>query len=247
MSEPLVISEVGDGIIRCALSRPKKRNALNAELVEKLLELTEVVELRQELVCVMLTAGDSPDFCAGGDLGFLSGLSSSEALAFSDKVYRLCVRIESSPALWCAMLRGKTIGGGAELALACDRRFVTECSTLSFSQLKMGLPSGWGGFARLSRQVGHATAVGMILEAQVLDTQTQIQYGMSESILGDDVKTMQEWMSRWCTRDAAVLRSAMKTLKGDGERAIERTMFAQSWGQTAHREALESFLTRRRR
>ncbi len=246
MGETLLISEEGNGIMRCALSRPSKRNALNAELVSELLELVDLVQRREDLVCVVLTSGESPDFCAGGDLAYLGKLSQSDAAEFSDRVYALYEGIEASPAIWCAMLSGRTLRGGAELALACDRRFVHQDASLSFSQLKMGLPSGWGGFARLSRQMGHAQALSMVLEAQVIDANTQVRTGLSHAIELNELTTIKQWMGRWCTQDSLVLRSAITTLKSNGDRAVERTMFTQRWGKAAHREALIAFENRPR-
>lgn len=246
MSQTLVISEAGDGVLHCALSRSQKRNALNPDLVTALLNLAVRVQTREDIVCVLLTAGDSPDFCAGGDLGYLNGLSASQALAFSDKVYELCVGIESSPALWCAILKGRTLGGGAELALACDQRYVTACSTLSFSQLKMGLPSGWGGFHRLVCQVGRSQAMSMVLNAQTLDATAQVDAGLSEFMAGDELGTMRNHIKKWCTQDPAVIRSALRTLKSNGQRDVERAAFSERWGKKAHRNALSSFLDRPR-
>lgn len=246
MGETLLISEPGDGIVQCALSRPHKRNALNNELVNELLDLVVLVQRREDLVCVILTGGDSPDFCAGGDLGYLGGLSKSDAAEFSDRVYALCKGIETSPALWCVMLCGRTLGGGAELALACDRRFVHEGASLAFSQLKMGLPSGWGGFARLSKELGRDRALDMVLKAEVLDAESQVRLGLSHAIKTDGLSAVKQWMNDWCTQDAAVLRSAMTTFKSNGDRAVERAMFEERWGRSAHREALSVFETRQR-
>jgi enoyl-CoA hydratase len=246
MSQTVLISEVGGGVVHCAMTRPDKRNALNPDLITALLDLTQLVQSRKEIVGVLLTGGDSPDFCAGGDLDYLNGLSKAEALGFSDRVYELCIRIESSPALWCAVLKGRTLGGGAELALACDRRYATECATLSFTQLKMGLPSGWGGFHRLVSHVGRSTAIKMILKAQSLDAAAQVEAGLAELINGDELTMFKADIAGWCTEDPAVIRSALETLKSGGQRAVEQAAFSKCWGQQAHRNALRSFLDRHR-
>ena len=237
--------EQTDGVLWCTLKDGRRANAINPALLDSLDLVLKRVEEKSKLTTVVLSAGDSKHFCGGGDLRFLASLSKNEVNAFSDRVFEICARIERSPTLWCAMLKGAVLGGGAELALAFDVRFAHPDTRFAFSQLQMGLTSGWGGFARLVAAVGRQKALSLVLTGKNVDAEA-----LSELNLAVKMKSTNErgefasWVSDWCTDDPALLRGAIGVIKRSGDRTIERQTFRSLWQNVPHRKALNTFLKR---
>lgn len=238
------INELGTDTLHCILRGAHNRNALNPGIVTGLMKVIDRVESNDVIVSVVITAGESPDFCAGGDLKYLRRLSTSESLGFSDSVFDLCRAIRSSAAVWSAMLVGRTLGGGAELAMACDLRFAAADAVMCFSQMKMALPSGWGGFSRLVEEVGRARALNAILCAEELDQQAQVSLGLSMGFDEDPISAFTTWRSKWCSQDPSLQRSVIGIVKNRNERSVERDAFERHWGNTSHRDALARFFAR---
>ena len=144
------------------------------------------------------------------------------------------------------MLKGAVLGGGAELALAFDVRFAHPCTRFSFSQLKMGLSCGWGGFARLAHFVGRSCALQWVLEAADLTTDELAASGLAIPLLHADEETcLAAWRAKWCSQDLNSLRSVITVLKGEGGRDQERAIFARLWKSSAHQRAMDMFLNKR--
>lgn len=238
------VHQLGADTLHCVLRGAHNRNALNPAMVSGLRKVVDRVESNDEIVCVVITAGASPDFCAGGDLKYLRELSTADALGFSDSVFQLCRSIRSSAAVWSAMLVGRTLGGGAELAMACDFRFAAVDAVMCFSQLKMGLPSGWGGFSRLVEEVGQVRALNVILQAEELDQKAQTLLGLSLAFDGEPLQAFDAWRSKWCVSEPSLLKSVFGIVKNRNERRVERNAFEQHWGEKSHCEALARFFDR---
>ena len=245
MTSAIEYHEQMDGVLWCTLNAGNGANAINPQVVAGLQEVVDYVDQHADIVAVVVSAGGGRHFCAGGDLRYLAGLSTSEAVAFSETVFTLCDAIEHSPAVWCAMLKGAVLGGGAELALAFDIRFAHPDVRFVFSQLKMGLTSGWGGFGRLSQLVGRTKALNLVLNAAELSAHDLQSAGIVEMLSTVDEKAAFDgWRSSWCTKDARTIRASIKVLKNPNERVIEREVFRSLWGSATHRRALNAFLNK---
>lgn len=231
------------GVLWCTLKDDRRANVINPAFLDGLDGVLKRVEERLHLTTVVLSAGDSKHFCAGGDLRFLANLSKDEANTFSDRVFEICSRIEGSPTLWCAMLKGAVLGGGAELALACDVRFAHPNTHFAFSQLKMGLTSGWGGFARLVAAVGRQKALSLVLTAKSLDADALSELDLAVALTSNDERDeFANWVRDWCTDDPTLLRGAIGVMKRSADRTIERETFRNLWQGVSHRNALQAFL-----
>ena len=235
------------GTIWVELPNPTKGNAINDKLVELLEQVLKVVESDLSVFAVVLSAGDSDHFCAGGDLALFKDFDQEQAAAFSERVWHLCERIVSSPALWVAMLRGAVLGGGAELALACDVRFAGPHSQFKFSQASMGLCGGWGGVGRLVTSLGRQSALDLILRGGTLDAEALIKSGIALDKIHDDGDhaTWAAYCEGLLTEDADVLRANIEIVKSVGERSIEREAFNRLWKGPSHAEGLRRFFERR--
>ena len=246
MGSAIQYEERDGGVLWCTFANTNRANAINPSIVSDLDAVLLYVDDHPNIVTVVLSAGDTRHFCAGGDLNYLAELSTEQAAQFADSVFDICRRIERSPAVWCAMLKGAVLGGGAELALAFDIRFAHTDTRFSLSQLKMGLSCGWGGFGRLVRLVGRTRALKWVLGASELDITDLASAGLAETILQEDeAECVAAWRAEWCTQDLNTLRGAITVLKNDGGREQERAVFERLWKSCAHQRALDAFLQKR--
>src|SRR4051794_16355031 len=110
----LLVDRPADGVVRLRLDRPERRNALDGELVEALLDAVGSLDAP----AVVLGSSSPGIFCAGADLA----LADAARAAISDRLYELCARMGQAPVPFVAALGGPAVGGGAQLALACDLR-----------------------------------------------------------------------------------------------------------------------------
>ncbi len=159
-----VVLRVEPPIAWIELNRPEKRNALSPQVMEDLENAVSQVErMPSDSVRVVVIKGNGKSFCAGADISVFHGLKSSDALAFSDRLQRLYDRIENLPKPVIAAIHGHALGGGLELALACDIRIAADDALLGLPEITLGIIPGAGGTQRLARLVGIGKAKELIL------------------------------------------------------------------------------------
>ena len=158
-----------DGVAVLTIDRPEALNALDVAtltgLRDRLLDLRDDDEVR---VIVLTGAGDRA-FAAGADIKYMSGLSVDEAKgwgALGQEVGRL---LETIPKPMIAAVNGFALGGGCELALACDLRYAASTAKLGQPEVNLGIIPGWGGTQRLARVCGVGVAKDLILTGRVVD------------------------------------------------------------------------------
>ncbi len=147
--------ERADGLATVTIDRPKALNALNpAVLRELLVVFTELKDVRG----VVLTGAGEKAFVAGADISELTTLNAKTALEVSALGHQVCDMIGALPFPVIAAVNGFALGGGCELALACDFIYASEKAKLGLPEVTLGVIPGWGGTQRLSRLIGAARA-----------------------------------------------------------------------------------------
>ena len=133
-------------------NRKDVRNAVNEEIMQGLTEALDSLETSNELRAVILTGEGEEAFCSGGDLKWLQSFESREAgLGMSRRMQEIMGSLSALPVPVIAVLNGYALGGGTEIAMACDMRIIEEHAYMSFKQARVGLMTGWGGGGRLLR------------------------------------------------------------------------------------------------
>jgi len=131
--------------------------------------------------------GNAHFFSAGADLHEIAALTGPEALRFARMGQRLMNAVANFPALTMAAIQGYCMGGGLDLALACDRRIASPHAIFGHRGAALGLITGWGGTQRLPRLIGKARALQMFLAAEKLHAQRALEVGLVNAISGDPV------------------------------------------------------------
>lgn len=182
-AEQFVALIIEDGVARITLCRPPM-NPVSDAVLHQLDSTFAAIELRPDVIVVRIQ-GNERAFCAGADLKMVAqrvgNAQGSEAMRLTarlfQKVYR---RLEALPALTIAEISGMALGGGLELALACDLRVVTEQATLGLPEVKVGLLPGAGGTQRLTQLCGRGVASRLILTGDLLSGAEAHRLGLAE-------------------------------------------------------------------
>jgi|DewCreStandDraft_5_1066085.scaffolds.fasta_scaffold00026_162 enoyl-CoA hydratase len=160
------------------LDRQAARNALNEHMLERLAgRLTELAEDRA-VRAVILTGAGAQAFSAGADIRAMAAKGPQEARAYAALGHRVMAMIEDLPQPVIAAINGYALGGGCELALACDIRIAATTARLGQPEVKLGILPGWGATFRLPRIVGPGIARELIFTGRLVDAQEALRLGL---------------------------------------------------------------------
>ena len=144
-----------------------------------------VEELAANPPARLVIAGNARFFSAGADLNEIAALTGAEAFRFAQMGQRLMAAVAGFPAPTIAVIQGYCMGGGLDLALACDRRIASAHAIFGHRGAALGLITGWGGTQRLPRLVGKARALQMFLAAEKLHAPQALQAGLVDAVVED--------------------------------------------------------------
>jgi enoyl-CoA hydratase/carnithine racemase len=161
------------------------QNRLTRLRVRKLTATIE--ELAQETKPVIIT-GNNQFFSTGADLNEVAALTAPEAFAFAKEGQRLMDAIAAFPALTIAAISGYCFGGGLDLALSCHRRIASPTAVFGHRGAALGLITGWGGTQRMPRSLNRSTALAMFLQAEKIDAERALDYGLVHEVCTDSLE-----------------------------------------------------------
>ena len=167
------------------INRPEALNALNLDVLR---ELDEVVTRagHDEEVYVLVITGAGKSFVAGADIGQMKDLGPAEAKAFAEHGNAVFMKIESMPKPVIAAVNGFALGGGCELAMACDIRIAGTKAKFGQPEVGLGITPGFGGTQRLPRIVGAARAKGLIFTADTITADFALSIGLVSMVVPDE-------------------------------------------------------------
>ncbi|MAL18234.1 MAG: hypothetical protein CL670_02135 [Balneola sp.] len=244
---------VSEHILWATINRPKARNAVDFDVIEKLEELVTQVEREDDIRVLILSGAGDQSFVAGGDLKkFHTIKSKDKAVEMSKRMHDLFNRIERLPCWTVACINGDAYGGGIELMLAFDFRISAPKVKFGFTQGRFYLVPGWGGLTRLVEKVGKAKALEWCGKSEIISAESALKNGIVEFILtGIDLeKEALEWAEKLTKND----RVFIKTLKEGASRfspqrkeALEAEIepFSSLWVDEKHLERVEKFMSKK--
>jgi len=244
-----------NGILRVTINRPERRNALARETLAELRTVFVNHAGQPDLRLAVLSASGDQAFCAGGDLVDLDQTrdpDSAEAFANAGTAALDAIRLFPVPTL--AVLNGTAIGGGAELAVACDMRIAAAHARIGFVQATLHISTAWGGGADLTRLVGYARAVELLSTGEVLDPEAALAMGLVNRIApeGGLVACVDQFVAPMRTRQPGVMRAikAQAIAERQGvpiadRREGDQARFVETWASHAHWEAADAFTRKR--
>jgi enoyl-CoA hydratase/carnithine racemase len=241
------------GVVVLTFNRPQSLNALSLEMMQDFAERIQNLAHDDDLRVVVITGAGQRAFCSGGDLTQLKDYE-SEADArhmitvMGDALYTL----ERLPVPVIAAINGYALGGGSEIALACDMRIADARVRMGMVQIKMALTPGWGAGQRLMRTVGYARAMEILLKGEPMHAERLDALHLVNSIVpeGESLQYALDLAEYIASQPQAVVR-AIKQLLQAGlhqpyEMALqtERDVFPPLWADQAHLQAVANFFAR---
>ncbi|MEE9553395.1 MAG: enoyl-CoA hydratase-related protein [candidate division Zixibacteria bacterium] len=174
--------EKEDDVAIVTIDRPKVLNALNDETIAELDHCFTTIAGNKEVLCVILTGGGEKSFVAGADIGELAVCDVVSGRAKCDRGQSLLSRIEKLPQPVIAAVNGFALGGGCEIAMACDIRLASERAKIGQPEVSLGIIPGYGGTQRLARLVGRGKAKQMILTGDHINATEAYRIGLVDEI-----------------------------------------------------------------
>lgn len=181
-----IIYNAEDGIGIITMNRPKSMNAINDEFMRELGHAIDLIETDEEVGAVIVTGGDK-FFAAGADIKYIMGISTPlEAHKFVTGVQSLFCRLEDLEKPTIAAVSGLALGGGCELALACDIRLAAENAIFGLPEIKIGVLPGGGGTQRLPRLIGAGRAKEILYTGDPIDANEAYRIGLVNKVIKSD-------------------------------------------------------------
>jgi len=244
--------EVEDGIGLVTFDRPAVLNALDARTLDELDEVLGEVEAGAAGALVLTGAGDRA-FVAGADLSAMAGFGPDEALAFAERGHAVFDRLERLPAPTIAAVNGFALGGGCELALACDLVYASARARFGQPEVNLGIIPGFGGTQRLPRRVGAMRALEIMLTGDAVDADRARALGLVLEVLPPgELLAHARRQARTILSRGPLAVSAVKRLVHAGAGLslaaatdLERRAFAQLFATGDAHEGIRAFLDKR--
>lgn len=255
MSEPTVVSEDRAGVRIITINRPKALNALNLPTLEALGALLTETATNTDVGVVVVTGAGEKAFVAGADIAQMSSFNPIEARDFVAAGHEVMAQLEALPQPVIAAVNGFALGGGTELALACDFIYASDNAVFGQPEVKLGLIPGFGGTVRMMRKLPPGRARELIYVGHNIKAPEALEIGLinkivsreESSVLDAALKTAQTILGR----SQHAVRAAKKVMREGAEtpQAQARTMEVEAFGMlfaTDHpREGTTAFLEKR--
>ena len=240
---------VQDGVADIELNRPEARNAINLQMVGEMNAALDALLERDELRAVIVHGSGGKAFASGADIAELRERTHREAfLAINASLFQ---RLDDFPRPTIAAIEGFALGGGLELALACDLRVASRSARVGLPEATLGIYPAAGGASRLPRLVGLGRAKDLVFTGRILDAEEAFALGIFERLCepGHALPTARELASSIAANAPLALQVAKMALnsvgRGGDPAAVERLGQALLFDSPEKRERMTTFLEKR--
>jgi len=249
----IVLEQTEPGIHVLTVNRPKALNALNPATLDEIADAVAHVAAESEARVLLVTGAGDKAFVAGADIAAMQSMSALEAHAFSERGQRVMRAFETLPVPAIALVNGYALGGGCELALACDWIIAAERAVFGQPEVNLGIPPGFGGTQRLARLVGRARALELVITGRQIKADEALRIGMVNAVVeGAQLMAKGLEIARVIAAKAPVAVRACKQAVQRGldidlanACVLETALFAQTFGTADRREGMSAFLEKR--
>ncbi len=249
-----LLVEIANNTAVVTINRPEKLNALNNETIEELDRAFSQLNEDEKVYVIILTGSGEKAFVAGADISELNKLDEKTAKMFSEKGQRVFSKIEKMEKPVIAAVNGYALGGGCEIALACNIRLASENAVFGQPEVNLGIIPGYGGTQRLTRLINSGRATEYILTGDMINSEEALKIGLvnkvyPQSELMDKAKEM---AGKICSKGQFAIRMAMKAINivsevsGGGGQNYEASVFALCCGTKDFKEGTSAFLEKRK-
>lgn len=247
-----IILEIKESIALIKMNRPEALNALNTSTFNDIEAAISALRADRKLAAVVIT-GQGKAFVAGADIAEMKDMSENLARKFSAYGQKVLLQLENLPHPVIAAINGFALGGGCELALACDIRIASENAKLGQPEVNLGVIPGFAATQRLARLIGEARAKELILTADIIDAQTAYAIGLVNKVVPHDslLDVAMEMAAKIASKGPRAVTYAKETIhKGLHTEfskgcALENEAFGKLFASGEANEGMAAFLEKR--
>ena len=247
-----ILYDIREGICTITINRPKALNAMNNQVLNELLSAIRQVENDDSVKVVILT-GEGRAFVSGADIEFMKNLSTKEGLAFADLGHRVMDSLEGLSQPVIAAVNGFALGGGLELAMACDFIYASEKAKFGQPEVGLGVIPGFGGTQRLARLVGINKARELVYSGEIINAEEAYRIGIVSEIVAPEslMEKVNEKANMIMSKGLLAIASAKRIMnKGadlslDAALELEKQAFSALFGSEDQTEGMKAFLEKR--
>lgn len=248
-----LLVEQKDRVALLTINRPKSLNALNGETLQELGQAFSALEQEEEVKVIILTGAGDKAFVAGGDISVMAKATPLLARELALQAQRLFNRIETCSKPVIAAINGYALGGGCELAMACDIRLASENAKIGQPEINLGIIPGWAGTQRLPRLVGKGRAKELIFTGDMLSAAEAKDIGLVNRVFPQSglLPAATQMAQKIATKGAIALRLAKEAIDNGMEMDITRAgdyeadLFALCFATEDQKEGMGAFLEKR--
>lgn len=245
--------DYSDNIAVLTIDRPQKLNALNYEVLRDLDAAIDEIEKNSDLRAVVVTGSGEKSFVAGADIAAMRDMGPKEAEEFGRFGSEVFLRFEKLTIPVIAAINGYALGGGCELALACDIRIAGENAVFGLPEVTLGIIPGGGGTQRLPRLVGRGIAMELIMSARRIDAAEAYRIGLvnkvvpKESVVDEAIALAKTIAKYSKTAIASAKYAVVNGLETDLEKGlkIENKVFHKCFATQEQKDAMSAFLQKK--
>lgn len=245
--------KIEKGIATITINRPKALNALNIETLKELENVLEVLQNDDGVKVIVITGAGEKAFVAGADISEMKDMTVFEAKKFAELGQKVFRKIELMKKPVIAAVNGYALGGGCELALACDIRIASFNAKFGQPEVGLGIIPGFGGTQRLPRIVGVSKAKELIYTGDMIDAEEALRIGLISKVVEQD-KLLEEAydiakkiISKGLVAVSLAKEAINKSLEVDIDSGMEyeANAFAMCFGTQDQKEGMAAFLEKR--
>ncbi len=248
-----ILVEKEEGIALIKINRPKALNAINREVLNELINVFQELG-EDESIKVIILSGEGKAFVAGADIKEMINMSPTEARKFSETGHNLMGIMEKLGKPIIAAVNGFALGGGMEIAMACDFILASENAKLGQPEINLGVIPGFGGTQRLSRLVGKARAKELIFTGEMISAQEAKELGIVNKVFpSEEFLTEVKKVAAQIASKGALSLSLAKTAIDSGYNVdlasgcrIEQDLFGLCFSHSDQKEGMSAFLEKRK-
>lgn len=232
------------------INRPEALNALNSQVLSDLKAALDELKKEADLRCLIITGAGPKSFVAGADIGEMSTMNPKKGEAFGIAGNKVMSQVASFPSPVIAAVNGYALGGGFELALACDLRLASEKARFAFPETGLGITPGFGGTQRLARLVGPALASELIFTGRTVKADEALAKGMVSQVCAPEelLDKAQELADTIAGRAPIAIRQAKKAIRGGLDLTLEKGLdyesecFGECFDSEDQKNAMKAFV-----
>lgn len=241
--------ESGVGLL--TINRPQALNALNQQVIQELEEL--VAQWQEKPLRALIITGEGKAFVAGADISAFKEMRADQAVSLAERGQKLMSNIEQLSFPVIAAVNGFALGGGMELALACDFIVASEKAKLGLPEVGLGLIPGYGGTQRLSRVAGKAVAKAITMSGHMFTANEFYNWGIVIEVAPADdlIPKAKEWVTRLVSKAPLAIAKVKKLIDEGFDKSLEEALcqeaqlFGECFSTQDKSEGVSAFLEKR--